>query len=233
MKSLFFVAAAFCFGTAAFSQDSLSKVKDTAKARAEKNDYLSAKKFVFGGTTFAYGLLRPEIRPIRRLDFEIRDYIVKKNARFSSRIDEVTQWAPTASLFALDAFGVETEHSFKQHVALHLVSGVAMTATVYPLKSISNRMRPDTSKRTSFPSGHMANAFRGADILRQELKRNNPVLSYSGYVIAAATGVLRIYNNKHWFSDVVAGVGVGMLSSKFAYWLMEKRHRKRQLSTGF
>jgi membrane-associated phospholipid phosphatase len=26
-----------------------------------------------------------------------------------------------------------------------------------------------------------------------------------------------MYNNKHWFSDVVAGAGIGILSTKFSY----------------
>jgi membrane-associated phospholipid phosphatase len=40
--------------------------------------------------------------------------------------------------------------------------------------------------------------------------------------MAATTGYLRMYNNKHWFGDVVAGAGVGILSAKFSYWLFEK-----------
>src|SRR5690349_22769192 len=41
----------------------------------------------------------------------------------------------------------------------------------------------------------------------------------SGYAVAAATGYLRMYNNKHWFSDVMAGAGIGIASTKIAYWL--------------
>lgn len=26
-------------------------------------------------------------------------------------------------------------------------------------------------------------------------------------------------NNRHWFSDVVAGAGIGILSTKIAYWI--------------
>ncbi|MFI5140418.1 MAG: phosphatase PAP2 family protein, partial [Sphingobacteriales bacterium] len=38
-----------------------------------------------------------------------------------------------------------------------------------------------------------------------------------GYTFAAATGVFRMYNRDHWFSDVVAGAGFGILSTKAAY----------------
>jgi membrane-associated phospholipid phosphatase len=30
---------------------------------------------------------------------------------------------------------------------------------------------------------------------------------------------VRVYNDKHWFSDVAAGAGIGILSAKMAYWL--------------
>ena len=28
-----------------------------------------------------------------------------------------------------------------------------------------------------------------------------------------------MYNNKHWLTDVVAGAGIGIVSTKAAYWL--------------
>jgi hypothetical protein len=33
----------------------------------------------------------------------------------------------------------------------------------------------------------------------------------SGYIIASGTGVLRIYNNRHWLTDVAAGAGIGFM----------------------
>jgi membrane-associated phospholipid phosphatase len=34
----------------------------------------------------------------------------------------------------------------------------------------------------------------------------------SGFVFATATAILRIANNKHYSSDVLAGAGIGLLS---------------------
>jgi hypothetical protein len=28
-----------------------------------------------------------------------------------------------------------------------------------------------------------------------------------------------MYNNRHWFTDVVTGAGIGILSTKIAYWI--------------
>ena len=45
------------------------------------------------------------------------------------------------------------------------------------------------------------------------------------YTIAATVGILRMYNNRHWLNDVLAGAGIGILSAKAALWLLplEKR----------
>ena len=54
-------------------------------------------------------------------------------------------------------------------------------------------------------------------------------------VFATATGIFRMYNNKHWLSDVIAGAGFGILSTKASYWIFEKvkskKQRKKNIST--
>ncbi len=47
----------------------------------------------------------------------------------------------------------------------------------------------------------------------------SPWYGVAGYSIAGATGALRMMNNKHWFSDVLAGAGVGILSTKLTYFV--------------
>ena len=41
----------------------------------------------------------------------------------------------------------------------------------------------------------------------------------AGYAIATGVGVMRVYNNRHWVSDVLAGAGLGILSTSLMYWL--------------
>lgn len=38
---------------------------------------------------------------------------------------------------------------------------------------------------------------------------------------------MRIYNDKHWLTDVVTGAGIGILSTKVAYWLKPFIDNKR------
>jgi membrane-associated phospholipid phosphatase len=93
--------------------------------------------------------------------------------------------------------------------------GIIVNAT----KRLTGIERPDGSSKTAFPSGHTATAFMGAEFLYQEYKYESILYGTFGYLIASGTAFLRIYNNRHWFTDVVAGAGVGILSSKIAYWI--------------
>lgn len=97
----------------------------------------------------------------------------------------------------------------------YLLTGIS----VYGIKSITKVERPDGSSRNSFPSGHTATAFAGAELLRREYWDLSPWIGVAGYTVAAATGFLRMYNNRHWLTDVVAGAGIGILSVQASYWL--------------
>jgi membrane-associated phospholipid phosphatase len=55
--------------------------------------------------------------------------------------------------------------------------------------------------------------------MMQEYKNESVWYGISGYVVAAGTGAFRMYNNRHWLTDVVAGAGIGILSAKAGYWL--------------
>jgi membrane-associated phospholipid phosphatase len=94
-----------------------------------------------------------------------------------------------------------------------------MGASVGGIKLISHVQRPDGSNYMSFPSGHTATAFACAEFLYQEYKDVSVWYGIAGYTIAAGTGFMRMYNNRHWLTDVVAGAGFGILSTKIAYWV--------------
>ncbi|MEG2554845.1 MAG: phosphatase PAP2 family protein [Odoribacter sp.] len=59
-------------------------------------------------------------------------------------------------------------------------------------------------------------------------------LCVAAYVVATGTGLFRMYNNRHWCTDVLAGAGIGILSTRIAYWsypLMQKTFfRKSRLA---
>ena len=71
----------------------------------------------------------------------------------------------------------------------------------------------------SFPSGHTATAFMAATMFHKEYGIRSPWYSVAGYTIATATAYSRLLNNRHWISDVLAGAGIGIISTELGYWI--------------
>lgn len=95
-------------------------------------------------------------------------------------------------------------------------------ALVTPLKHLTKEERPDGSNNLSYPSGHTSTAFASAEFLRREYKDVSPWYGIGGYVAATATGALRMYKNRHWLGDIVAGAGFGIASTNLSYLLYNK-----------
>jgi membrane-associated phospholipid phosphatase len=64
----------------------------------------------------------------------------------------------------------------------------------------------------SFPSGHTVVAFALAGAIAEEAQ--NPWVTAASYGTAAMVGWSRVYEDRHWASDVVAGAIVGTLVSR-------------------
>ena len=70
-----------------------------------------------------------------------------------------------------------------------------------------------SDKFRSFPSGHSTSAFAAAAAVTSETSRFWPegtwIVGPILYAGAALTGISRMYNNRHWASDVLVGAGIG------------------------
>ena len=153
-----------------------------------------------------------------RFDHKLQRYVTD-NVKRKLRIDDHLQYLPIAGVFALPNLGMEPAHNLKERVLIG-AAAYAMTAVfVNSMKYTIRQLRPDNSTRNSFPSGHTATVFTGVEMLYQEYKHSQPWVGITGYVVATGVGLLRIYNNRHWASDVVAGAGIGILSTKLSYLL--------------
>lgn len=133
--------------------------------------------------------------------------------------DNYTLFAPAVAVYALNIAGVKGKNNFVDRSIMYGMSNAIANGLVFSTKKLAGVIRPDSSDKYSFPSGHTAAAFVSAEFLRQEYKDVSPWIGVAGYATAVATGVLRMYNNKHWLNDVVVGAGVGILSVRLSYWL--------------
>jgi len=89
-------------------------------------------------------------------------------------------------------------------------------------KTLVGRERPDNwqgygpyaikgpFKGNSFPSGHTTASFAVASVIATQF-RDSKWIPVTAYTVAGLAGLSRIYDNKHWLTDVVAGATVGTL----------------------
>ncbi len=188
--------------------------------------HFTTRSLIVPGITIFYGFIAIENHGLKKFNGEIEEEVYTENPHQKVTIDNYLQFAPASAVYALNAFGVKGEHNFRDRSMIYLVSNIILNTSVYATKKLSHQLRPDSSAYTSFPSGHTAEAFASAEFMRLEYRNVSPWYGFAGYAIAATTGYLRMYNNRHWFSDVVAGAGIGILSSDIAYWLYPKIQHK-------
>jgi PAP2 superfamily len=137
--------------------------------------------------------------------------------KFQSRADDYLQYAPSAVVFGLDAFGVKAKHDLKNRCVLLMKTELVVGLLTFSLKQLTSVPRPDNASRTSFPSGHTAQVFATAVLLSKEYGDRSLWYSIGAYTVATSVGIMRIMNNRHWVSDVLAGAGVGILSANLCY----------------
>lgn len=132
-------------------------------------------------------------------------------------VDDVGQFVPTVANFGLSICGVKAKHDWRERIALMATSMLICEGVTYTLKHTVHSTRPDGTDNHSFPSGHAARAFRGAEILRSEFGWG---WGAGGYAVAVGVGALRIHHHRHRFGDVAAGAAIGFLSARAAYLLL-------------
>lgn len=131
--------------------------------------------------------------------------------------DDYIQYLPAVAYLGLGAVGVKSEHTFKERFVAGATAHIVMAALTNGLKYSIREQRPDTRARNSFPSGHTALVFTGAELMRIEY---GPWYGLAAYTVAAGVAFLRMYNNRHWLNDVIAGAGIGILSARIGYWML-------------
>ncbi|MDB5154566.1 MAG: superfamily protein, partial [Mucilaginibacter sp.] len=172
---------------------------------------------VIPAALIAYGASSFVIHPIRRFDYYIHSEVEKTGPNFNTKAESYFQFAPIVMVYGLNLIGVSGKNTFIDRTALLGLSGGIFGVSGLITKKLTHRLRPNRADYLSFPSGHTGIAFMGAEFLAQEYSDKSPVYTVLGYTFAVTTGVFRMYNRDHWFSDVVAGAGFGVLSTKAAY----------------
>ena len=176
---------------------------------------------------FGVGALLDFVPPFEDINLAIREESLRLNTELgwnqhNYHVADFIQWSPLAASFGLKLCGLPSYSNYKDMLLVSAESYFTMNLVVQGTKFLVDKQRPDFTAHNSFPSGHTATAFCGAEILRQEYWETSPLIGILGYAVATTTGILRITKNRHWTGDVFAGAGVGIASARFGYWLHPK-----------
>jgi membrane-associated phospholipid phosphatase len=200
----------------------------TSKAQTDSINNTGKKisSYIVPASLVAYGLLSIDNNGLPS-SIAVKNWRNTHFAGFKDGSDDFLAFGPGLIMLACDAFKVKSASNFANQSVITAKAVFVSLSLVCALKYTTVVLRPDGSAKTSFPSGHTAFAFTLAELLHQEFK-NKPFIYTSGYIIATSVGAMRILNNRHWYSDVLVGAGIGLLSTKIVYathqykWKMSK-----------
>lgn len=147
--------------------------------------------------------------------YNFRDF-ARENFPYTGHVDDYIQYAPLVMVYGLNVAGVKGKNNFGNRTALALKSFLLNDLIVNNLKNWSKTERPNGAMR-SFPSGHTSFAFAMAHFMHKEYGELSPWYSLGAYSCAATVGMMRVAKDAHWISDVLAGAGIGMLSTELVY----------------
>lgn len=195
------------------AQDSLRVEAPTDTVR------FTPQQLIVPGAMVAAGALFVAVPPLAQSRKWVGNEIGMHNV---GSADDYLRFLPLLGYEVLDFAGVKSRRPFVDRVIVGATATLLTTAVTYGIKYSVKEMRPNGESEHSFPSGHASIAFMGAELLRQDY---GPWVGAGGYVVATGIGVMRIIGGAHWFNDVLAGAGIGILCARAAEWLLPFNRR--------
>lgn len=197
---------------------------DTLSAASvpEKERVFHARQLIAPASLITVGALGVSIPAFCKAKEHIRDGFQNWSDGRKCHVDDYIQYLPAVANLGLGLTGVKARHPFRERVAVTATAYVAMAAMTNATKYLVKERRPDSDSRNSFPSGHTATAFTGAELMREEYGN---LIGLGAYTVASGVAVLRLYNDRHWANDLLAGAGIGILSARIGYWLLPFERR--------
>jgi membrane-associated phospholipid phosphatase len=208
-----------------------------AAAQDEDSTSSSVPLFTYRDAILA-GAFVVTARLVHPLDERLRDRLQDSSTQANSKLQTLATFVRTTATpgsyiigGTMYAVGRIAKNHKLASVGLHgteaLIIGEGVAGVI---KAVVGRQRPSVTpadpnsyqfmrgltggdEYRSFPSGHTVSAFAAAAAVTAETSRNAPnttwIVAPIMYGGAALVGVSRMYNNRHWASDVIIGAGIG------------------------
>lgn len=165
------------------------------------------------------GVWLPQWKDI--INFPVREWTASWRGDHRFHADDYFQYVPAGVNLVL-GFAVPHERPFRERVAVTATAWITLGILVNTLKYTVCEQRPSSDIRNSFPSGHTATAFMGAELMRREY---GPWWGLGAYAVATTVAFLRVYNDRHWVNDILGGAAIGILSANVGYWMLPLERR--------
>lgn len=155
------------------------------------------------------------------IEMPLRDYVQQDIRQGGTTpfydIGSYVQYVPSSMHIGLGLLGARSQHAFLDRTIESSIAHLTGLALSRIPKLIFNAQRPDGGSK-AFPSGHSILAFAGAELTRMDYGAG---WGAGAYALAAFVGVDRIYGDRHWIGDILAGAGLGVLSAHVGGWLLQ------------
>lgn len=156
-------------------------------------------------------------------DVAIRERMLEMSGgNTGMNFDDFIQYAPLVMDLGLGFTGVNARHCFLDRTIEAALAYACTGILSWSGKTLLCTMRPNGANDQSFPSGHCSFVFTGAELVRREYGWG---WGAGAYTVAVTVAFMRMYRDWHWFSDVLAGAGVGILSANIGCWLLDPTKR--------
>ncbi len=94
--------------------------------------------------------------------------VLSAKGKYKFKLDDHSQYAPMVAVYGLNLCGIKGKHGFKDRTIILAMSYATVGILVNTMKFVFKEKRPDSNTRNSFPSGHTATVFMGAEFLHKE-----------------------------------------------------------------
>ncbi|MBP9998639.1 MAG: phosphatase PAP2 family protein [Bacteroidales bacterium] len=132
--------------------------------------------------------------------------------------DDWLQYAPVVMDLGLGLLGAKAENPFLDRLIEGTLAYASLGIINGSAKYLFHTLRPNGNDYRSFPSGHTAFVFTGAELVRLEYGWGWGLAAYG---MAGTVAYMRLYRNWHWLSDVIMAAGVGILCADIGRWLLD------------
>lgn len=175
------------------------------------------------------------------VDYEVKQLFMRNQTNFwSSVTGQIEPFGNAYSPYLVGGMyvaGLISHNRQLEHTSLMTAKSLLISTLIYTFaKSVVRRGRPTyyddplvfnapfsmDKYHTSFPSGHMLTVTSVATALAEAYGDDHPWVPWVTYSVAILTGTTRLYQDRHWGSDVWLGASLGYFVTKSIF----KRHRQ-------